>query len=128
MKKVSSVEEYIENNEQWSEALKQLRTIILNTALEETVKWGMPTYCINGKNVLGLGAFKHHFCIWFHQGVFLKDEQNVLINAQENKTKAMRQMRFSSIDDINEALVLSYVQEAINNQKAGKESYPKTRT
>jgi uncharacterized protein YdeI (YjbR/CyaY-like superfamily) len=37
---------------------------------------------------LGIGAFKNHFCLWFHQGVFLKDKQTLLINAQENKTNA----------------------------------------
>ena len=88
----------------------------------------MPTYCINGKNVLGIGAFKHHFCLWFHQGVFLKDEHNLLINAQENKTKALRQMRFESKADINESAVLSYIKEAIVNQKAGKEIKPQRKS
>ena len=128
MKKIHSVEEYIENNPKWEEALTQLRQIILKTELSETVKWGMPTYCLNGKNVLGIGAFKNHFCLWFHQGVFLKDEHNLLINAQENKTKAMRQMRFMAIDDIDDTVVLAYVKESIENQKAGKEIKPKKAT
>ncbi|MBO6881709.1 DUF1801 domain-containing protein [Winogradskyella sp.] len=128
MKKVHSVEEYIELNPTWAEALTRLRNIILKTELTETVKWSMPTYCLNGKNVLGLGAFKNHFCLWFHNGVFLKDEHNLLINAQENKTKALRQMRFISIDDINDALVLSYIKESIANQRAGKEIKPKKAT
>ncbi|WP_412561230.1 YdeI/OmpD-associated family protein [Winogradskyella sp. MIT101101] len=125
MKKVLSVEEYVELNPTWAEALTRLRNIILKTELTETVKWSMPTYCLNGKNVLGLGAFKNHFCLWFHNGVFLKDEHNLLINAQENKTKALRQMRFMSIDDINDAVVLAYVKESIANQRAGKEIKPK---
>ena len=45
----------------------------------------------------------------------------LLANAQEGKTKAMRQMRFSSIDDVDEAIVEDYVNEAIKNQKQGKE-------
>ncbi|WP_369999943.1 YdeI family protein [Winogradskyella sp.] len=125
MKKVYSVEEYLENNPHYAEELKILRDIINSTELEETLKWSMPTYCLNGKNVLGLGAFKNHFCLWFHQGVFLKDEHNLLINAQEGKTKALRQMRFESKADINKAAVLAYVKEAIENQHAGKEIKPK---
>lgn len=128
MKKIYSVEEYIELNPTWAEALTRLRNLILKTELTETVKWSMPTYCINGKNVLGIGAFKNHFCLWFHNGVFLKDEHNLLINAQENKTKALRQMRFVSIDDINDAVVLSYIKESIKNQLAGKEIKPKRAT
>ncbi|WP_299226122.1 DUF1801 domain-containing protein [uncultured Psychroserpens sp.] len=124
MKKVYSVEEYIENNVHYTEALMTLRELINTTELEETIKWSMPTYCLNGKNILGIGAFKHHFCLWFHQGVFLKDEQNLLINAQENKTKALRQMRFESSNDIDKHLVLAYIKEAIENQKLGKAIKP----
>ena len=124
MKKVYSVEEYIEDNSHYSEALVILRSIMNSTELEETIKWSMPTYCINGKNVLGIGAFNNHFCIWFHQGVFLKDDEQLLTNAQEDKTKGMRQMRFTSLDDINKNSVLNYVKEAIENQKLGKEIKP----
>lgn len=121
MKKVNSVEEYIESHEQWVEALSILRTIINSTEMEETLKWSSPVYTINGKNVLGLGAFNHHFGLWFFNGVFLKDEKKLLINAQEGKTKALRQMRFTTIEDIDKKTVLTYVKEAIENQKLGKE-------
>ena len=124
MNKANSVEEYIEINSQWSDSLNMLRDIIISTEVEESIKWNAPVYSVNGKNVLGLGAFKNHFGIWFFNGVFLKDEKNLLSNAQEGKTKALRQMRFESIDDIDKAAVLSYVKEAIINQKLGKEVKP----
>lgn len=120
MKKINSVEEYIQVNSHFSKEISQLRSIINSTELEETIKWSMPTYCLKGKNVLALGAFKNHFCIWFHQGVFLKDNQRLLYNAQEDKTKAMRQMRFKSATDITEAPILAYVKEAIENQQLGR--------
>jgi len=120
MKKANSVEEYIETHKNFSDALTVLRDIIITTELVETLKWSAPVYTINGKNVLGLGAFKEHFGIWFFNGVFLKDEHHLLVNAQEGKTKALRQMRFTAIDDIDNALVLQYIKEAIDNQNAGK--------
>ncbi|GAA4975766.1 YdeI/OmpD-associated family protein [Algibacter aquimarinus] len=120
MKKVYSVEEYIETNAHFAEELTILRDLINSTELNEAIKWSAPVYDLNGKNILGLGAFKKHFCIWFFNGVFLKDENNLLINAQE-KTKGLRQMRFTSIKDINKNSVLSYVKEAIENQRLGKE-------
>jgi len=123
MKKVNSVEEYIEVNSHFGEALTLLRQIINSTELEETLKWSAPVYTLNGKNVLGLGAFKNHFGIWFFNGVFLKDEKQFLSNAQE-KTKSLRQMRFESINEIDKNVVLSYVKEAIENQKLGKELKP----
>ena len=121
MKKVHSIEEYIEINANWSEALTILRDIINSTEVEESIKWNAPVYTVYRKNVIGLGAFKNHFGIWFFNGVFLKDEKKLLTNAQEGKTKALRQMRFESIDDIDKHAILSYVKEAIKNQKLGKE-------
>lgn len=128
MKKIKTVNEYIELHPKFSDALTVLRNIINSTELKETIKWSAPVYALNGKNVVGLGAFKHHFGIWFFNGVFLKDEQNLLINAQENKTKALRQMRFKSINEIDKAAVLAYVKEAIENQKLGKEIKPERKT
>jgi uncharacterized protein YdeI (YjbR/CyaY-like superfamily) len=128
MKKIYSVEEYIETNSHFGEALTLLRDIINRTELNESIKWSAPVYDLYGKNVVGLGAFKHHFGIWFFNGVFLKDEHQLLMNAQENKTKALRQMRFESIDAIDKNLVLAYVKEAIENQKQGKEIKPKRAT
>ena len=128
MKKVTSVEEYIEVKQHFAEELTMLRNIINSTTLEETIKWSMPMYCLNGKNILGLGAFKHHFCIWFHHGVFLKDEHQLLYNAKNEKTKAMRQMRFTTKDDINKVAVLAYVNEAIENQRLGRELKPQRKT
>ncbi|MFV0540136.1 MAG: YdeI/OmpD-associated family protein [Aestuariibaculum sp.] len=125
MKKANSVEEYIENNPHFEAELNTLRTIMLSTDLVETLKWSAPVYTINNKNVLGIGAFKHHFCIWFYNGVFLKDSKKLLVNAQEEKTKALRQMRFNSMADIDKTAILTYVKEAIENQKLGKEHKPK---
>ena len=123
MKKVSSVEEYIAHNAHFEESLHILRDIINSTELNESIKWSAPVYDLNGKNVVGLGAFKNHFCLWFFNGVFLKDINQLLVNAQE-KTKALRQMRFSKIDEIEKHVVLAYVKEAIENQRLGKEIKP----
>ncbi len=118
------VDAYIAKHEKWSEGLNKIRELLLETELEETIKWGAPVYALNGKNILGLGAFKHHFGIWFFQGEFLKDEAKLLVNAQEEKTKALRQMRFDSIEEIDLKAVKNYALEAIENQKLGKEIKP----
>lgn len=120
------VEEYITKKGKWKGALTKLREIILSTPLEETIKWGMPVYTLNGKNVVGIGAFKSFVGIWFFQGALLKDEKNKLINAQEGITKALRQWRFTSEEEIerDREIIRQYVEEAINNQKLGKEIKP----
>ena len=105
---------------QWEEELLFLKSIIDKTELVETIKWGGPIYVYNKKNVIGIGGFKNYFAIWFLNGVFLKDKKKRLINAQEDKTKSMRQWRFTSKDEVNEKEVLEYIQEAIENEKQGK--------
>ncbi len=124
MKSVKTVEEFIKNEKLWKNELKTLRKIINETELEETVKWGSPVYTIGGKNVVGIGGFKSYFGIWFFQGVFLKDKAKKLINAQEDKTKALRQWRMNSMDEIDKKLILQYVKEAVENQKKGMEVKP----
>ncbi len=42
------------------------------------------------------------------------------MNAQEGKTTAMRQWRFTSIHDIDESIIKKYILEAIQNQQQGK--------
>lgn len=124
MKMAKTPEEYFSWNEEYRPLLEKLRSLLLSTELEEKMKWGIPTYCLQNKNIAGIGAFKNYAGLWFFNGSFLKDEAKVLINAQEGKTKGMRQWRFRSIEEIDEKLVLQYIAEAIQNQKDGKEIKP----
>jgi len=121
MGKVKSVDEFFYKIERWRVELQVLRTVLLLTEFNEELKWGVPTYTVNGKNVVSISGYKNHFAIWFFQGAFLKDTSKVLINAQEGKTKEQRQWRFNSIDDIDIELLNVYLIEAIQNQKNGKE-------
>ncbi len=124
MKMAKSPEEYLSWYPEYNDLLSKLRSVLNKTELVEKMKWGIPTYCLKNKNVIGIGAFKSYAGIWFFNGVFLKDEHQVLINAQEGKTKGMRQWRFESTKEVDEELLLLYINEAIQNQKEGKEIKP----
>ncbi len=121
MKTVSSVDEFFSQAKAWKQELTLLRKLIAKTELDEMLKWGTPIYSLNGKNVVGIGAFKSYFGLWFFQGALIDDSHNVLINAQEGKTKAQRQMRFTSADEVKPRLIASYLKKAIALAKAGKE-------
>lgn len=120
MGKAKSAEDYIKNHPLWSEELSILRELVMKTELEETLKWGMPVYTLDNKNVVGITGFKNFFGLWFYQGCFLSDPNKLLRNAQEGKTKAMRHLNFTDVKDIKKTIVKAYVKEAIANQKAGK--------
>lgn len=124
MKIAKTPEEYFAENPDFIDILEKLRALLAATELEEKMKWGIPTYCLKNKNVAGIGSFKSYAGIWFFNGSFLKDEANVLINAQEGKTKGMRQWRFSSVEEMDVNLIQRYIAEAIQNQKEGKEIKP----
>ena len=114
-----SLDQFFERDNPFQKELYKLREILLKSELEEKLKWGMPVYCLDNKNVVGIAAFKNHFGLWFYQGALLKDPQGVITNAQEGKTKAMRQWRMTTVQEIKEKQILEYVSEAKANQKAG---------
>jgi len=125
MEMAKTPEDYIAQQSELNQAiLEQLIAILCNSELEEKMKWGIPTYCLKNKNVVGIGGFKGYAGLWFFNGSFLKDESKVLINAQEGKTKGMRQWRFESVEAIDKLLIQKYLLEAIQNQKEGKELQP----
>lgn len=110
--------------ERWKTELTALRSILRSTELEETLKWGAPVYTLDEKNVVGLGGFKSYFGLWFFQGALLADREKLLLNAQEGRTKAQRQMRFRSKDEIDGKIVKAYVKEAIDLARRGVEIKP----
>ena len=117
---VKNFEDYIEKHPQWEHELIQLREVILSTDLKETIKWGAPTYTLNNKNVVSLGGFKNHYALWFFNGALLKKNTSLLVNAQEGKTKALRQIKFTKEDVIDSSILKVYIEEAIELQKEGK--------
>lgn len=50
--------------------LRHLRNVIHEGApgLEESVKWGMPSFLYHGKIVCGFAGFKAHCALWFWHG------------------------------------------------------------
>lgn len=126
MKGAKSADEFILSNPNWEEALILLRDIFLSARLDETIKWGVPVYTFQGKNLAGMACFKSYIGIWFYQGALLTDKARKLVNAQEKITKALRQWRFSSIEEvIAEAEIISnYVVESIENVRNGIEIKP----
>lgn len=121
MQRHKTVEAYIKAKPEWRDELQSLRKILQSAGLEETVKWGAPCYTHKGKNLVGIGAFKSYVGLWFFQGALLKDAEKNLVNAQEGKTKAMRQWRFAAKKDIRATKIKGYVKEAIALQDSGNE-------
>ncbi|TDS11925.1 DUF1801 domain-containing protein [Sphingobacterium paludis] len=106
---------------QWAEAVEKIQRLIGEFPLQKTFKWGGDVYTFQGKNVLSFGGFKHHFAIWFYNGVFLEDLDKVLVSGSEGKTKGLRQWRFNHADEMDPSKIKRYIAEAIQTIRDGKE-------
>ena len=52
----------------WTAPLEAMRTVLLANGLDETIKWGVPTYTYRGKNAAILSALKDRCTLAFFQG------------------------------------------------------------
>ncbi|MBR9859490.1 hypothetical protein GYB22_01805 [bacterium] len=116
-----TIESYIERNPTHKNLLTEIHRISTEHDLSPAIKWGIPCYCCGKKNVLGVGVFKHHTALWFYMGDQLSDPENILINAQEGKTKSLRQIRVPHDSEANFKIISDYIQEAAEQAKAGAE-------
>lgn len=114
----------MQNTENWTKELAIVASLIAKAPLDKCIKWGSEVFTFNGKNVVSYGGFKNYFAIWFYNGVFLKDKYKILINAQDMKTKSLRQWRFTSKEEIDENKILEYISEAIEIEKKGLKIMP----
>ncbi len=115
-----SVDGYIRKSKQWQDELQKLRTIILDCGLTEEVKWRVPCYTLNGKNVVFISRFKESCVLSFVKGALLKDAKRILIQQTEN-SQCRCVIRFSNIQEIEklEPVLKAYINEAIEAEKAG---------
>jgi uncharacterized protein YdeI (YjbR/CyaY-like superfamily) len=114
------VDGYIRKSKQWQAELQKLRTIILDCGLSEEVKWRVPCYTFEGRNVLFIGRFKESCVLSFIKGALLKDARKILIQQTEN-SQSVRVIRFANVQQIVELepVLKAYIHEAIEVEKAG---------
>ncbi|SFN94249.1 Uncharacterized conserved protein YdeI, YjbR/CyaY-like superfamily, DUF1801 family [Chryseobacterium oleae] len=105
---------------QWQKEFKRLRTILLDTGLEEELKWGCPCYTYHGKNIVLIHGFKEYCALLFFKGALLNDTHHILIQQSEN-VQAARQIRFTALTEIInlEKVIPIYVYEAVEAEKSG---------
>lgn len=122
------VDAFLKRQDKWRAELTKLREILLGTGLTEELKWGQPSYALDGKNVVLMHGFKEYCALLFHKGALLEDPKGVLIQQTKNVQSA-RQIRFTSVADVNKlkATIKAYVREAIAVEAAGmKVEFKKT--
>ena len=100
--------------------LRHLRSILTETDLVEEMKWSVPAYTLDGKNVIMLGAFVHHASLSFFKGAIVDDPKGLLVKPGEN-TQASRQLRVTSLNQILEleTEIRALIASAIDVERRG---------
>ena len=122
------VDWYFNKAKKWQEEIKKLRMIILDCGLTEELKWGVPCYTFEKRNIVLMHGFKEYCALLFFKGALLKDANGILIQQTEN-VQAARQIRFTNVREIveMEPILKAYIHEAIEVEKAGLNvNYKKT--
>jgi len=120
------VDAFLNRAEKWRPELDLLRSIILDCGLTEELKWNVPIYTSNKKNVAGINGLKEYCALAFFKGVLLKDEHHILSRPGQH-TQAARWAKFTSVEQIAqmEPVLKAYIAEAIAIEKAGLKIQPK---
>ncbi|AQX13332.1 MULTISPECIES: YdeI/OmpD-associated family protein [Elizabethkingia] len=118
---------FFDQSEKWQKEFEKLRAIILDTGLDEELKWGCPCYTYHGRNIVLIHGFKEYCAILFFKGALLNDTGKILIQQSEN-VQAARQIRFTNQEEISklEKEIKLYVYEALEVEKSGVQVPMKT--
>lgn len=105
----------------WVPVFKRLRALLLASGLTETVKWGVPCYTHQSKNVAILGPFREFCTLSFFKGALLKDPAGILEKHGEH-SQAHRIVRFTDASQVAplETILSEYLQEAKAIEASGE--------
>lgn len=104
----------------WVPELETLRQIVLETGLQEEIKWGVPVYTLHGKNIVTLNALKDSANLGFYKGAIMKDEHRLLL--QQGTIQAGRIIKFTNAEEILRLgdVLKSYILEAVDIEQSGR--------
>jgi hypothetical protein len=101
------------------EIVKAVRALMARRypELTESLKWHVPTYSLNSKNLLGLQDFKNHVNLNFFKGSRLHDPKGVL----KGTGKQVRHVTFRAVDQIDRATLKALIDQTIANERGRQE-------
>jgi uncharacterized protein YdeI (YjbR/CyaY-like superfamily) len=113
----AEVDAFVSRARAWQGEMRTLRSILLDRGLDEELKWGKPCFRFEGRNVAIIQPFKDQCSLMFFKGALLRDTHGLLRSQGENTRSAMR-LEFNGETRVDEAVVKSYVEQAIAVEKA----------
>lgn len=104
----------------WRNELELLRQIALESGLQEELKWSVPVYTHQNKNIVSVHALKDSANLSFFKGALLQDSNQIL--EQQGNIQSGRIIRFTTTARIEQLqpILKAYIQEAITVEESGK--------
>ena len=116
---------YFREAKKWRKELAALRELLLDSGLNEKLKWGSPCYMFRDHNIAIIGALKESSTLGFFKGALLTDPNGILSKPGEN-TRAVRVIRFADVAGITAAAnsIKAFIEEAIGIEESGLKAIP----
>lgn len=114
------VETYNRRLKRWANETHELRAVLRDCGLTESLKWGKPCFSLAGGNVAIIQPFKPHLALMFFKGQLLKDPRRLLVSQGPN-SQAARRLEFTSLEQLaqREKPLRALVKEALRVEKSG---------
>ncbi len=104
----------------WQAELKELRQIALDSGLVETVKWSVPCYTYENKNIMLVSALLDYCAISFFKGALFNDRHHILVKPGENsQSRAAGSIHFGATSCSARIGAQEYIAQAIEVEKSG---------
>ncbi len=119
------IDDYIDELPDFSkEICMRLRELIhsADPDIQEDWKWG-PSFNKKGM-VCGFSAFREHVSFTFFEGAAMKDPKKLFSEGQANAHN--RGIRYHSVGEIDEKILVKYIQEAVAINSQGIKSVERT--
>lgn len=109
----------------WTPILVGLRGLLQSAGLVEKMKWGSPTYTLDGKNVAMIVSLRDHCALQFFKGAGLADPDALLTSPGPN-SQYVRMLEFHSVAefDTRRAAAAAFIAQAMELERSGVKIAP----
>lgn len=119
------VDAYIDGSDKWPAEMTELRSVLLNCGLDESIKWRTPCFSHHGRNVVLFQEMKECLALMFFKGALLADDDGLLV-AQGPNSRSARRLQITSVEQARSLRdpVRELVENAIEVEASGLEVEP----
>lgn len=83
----------------WIKVRLELRRVLLESGLDEAIKWNKPCYSHQGHNIAILQSMKAFMAVMFFRGALLDDPEG-LLRSQGPNSRSAKRLEFTSVQQV----------------------------